>query len=136
MVVSLNLLDPLLDAMETPQDAPRRTHAARDPAAESASRIAWPRSPSNIRICRIATRCFARADGAGLSLIDRPKVQFDLLREAEKEYVKNTGDKMEHWQRRMMARFTRNLASISGDLMAGVFDLAVAARSVVDDNYA
>ena len=36
----------------------------------------------------------------------------------------------------MMARFTRNLASISGDLMAGVFDLTVAARSMVDDNYA
>jgi len=68
--------------------------------------------------------------------VDRPKVQFDLLREAEKEYVKNTGDKIEYWQRRMMARFTRNLASISNDLMAGVFDLTVAARSVVDDNYA
>ena len=36
----------------------------------------------------------------------------------------------------MLARFTRNLASISGDLLAGVFDLTVAARSVVDDNYA
>ncbi len=69
-------------------------------------------------------------------LVDRPKVQFDLLREAEKEYVKNTGDKIEYWQRRMLARFTRNLASINGDLMAGVFDLTVAARSVVDDNYA
>jgi hypothetical protein len=68
--------------------------------------------------------------------IDRPKVQFDLLRDAEKEYVKNTGDKMEYWQRRMLARFTRNLASINGDLVAGVFDLTVAARSVVDDNYA
>ena len=68
--------------------------------------------------------------------LDRPKVQFDLLREAEKEYTKNTGDKMEYWQRRMMARFTRNLASINGDLVAGVFDLTVAARSVVDDNYA
>ena len=69
-------------------------------------------------------------------LVDRPKVQFDLLREAEKEYGKNTGEKVEYWQRRMMARFTRNLASMNGDLVAGVFDLAVAARSVVDDNYA
>ncbi len=69
-------------------------------------------------------------------LIDRPEVQFDLLREAEKEYDKNTGEKIEYWQRRMMARFTRNLASINGELMAGVFDLTVAARSMVDDNYA
>ena len=69
-------------------------------------------------------------------LIDRPKTQFDLLRDAETEYVKNTGDKMEYWQRRMLARFTRNLASISGDLVAGIFDITVAASSVVDDNYA
>ena len=67
--------------------------------------------------------------------LDRPQVQFDLLREAEKEYIKNTGDKVAHWQRRMIARFTRNLAPISGDLVASVYDLAVAARSVVDDNY-
>ena len=35
----------------------------------------------------------------------------------------------------MIARYTRNLAHISGDLVASVYDLAVAARSVVDDNY-
>ena len=45
-------------------------------------------------------------------LIDRPQVQFDLLREAEKEYAKNTGEKIEYWQRRLLARYTRNLASI------------------------
>ncbi|MGH9663136.1 MAG: hypothetical protein ACRD9L_01770, partial [Bryobacteraceae bacterium] len=46
-----------------------------------------------------------------------------------------TGETVQHWQRRMIARFTRNLANISGELIAGVFDLAVAARSIVDDNY-
>ena len=35
----------------------------------------------------------------------------------------------------MMARYTRNLAQINGELVAGVYDMAVAARSVVDDNY-
>ena len=35
----------------------------------------------------------------------------------------------------MIARYTRNLAHISGELMANVYDLAVAARSIVDDNY-
>jgi hypothetical protein len=134
VVVSLNLLDPLLDAMETPQDPPSR------------------RRPPEIRLLNPHPDCLAeitleypylqdrygkfRADMTPDELIDRPKVQFDLLREAEKEYVKNTGDKIEYWQRRMLARFTRNLASISGDLLAGVFDLTVAARSVVDDNYA
>ncbi|HYL77262.1 MAG TPA: hypothetical protein VEU96_23815 [Bryobacteraceae bacterium] len=134
VVVSLNLMDPLLDAMEVPQDAPSR------------------RQPPEIRLLNPHPDCLAeitveypylqdRYEGFRKLMypeerVDRPKVQFDLLRDAEKEYVKNTGDKIEYWQRRMMARFTRNLASINGDLVAGVFDLTVAARSVVDDNYA
>jgi len=134
VVVSLNLLDPLLDAMEAPQDPPSR------------------RRPPEIRLLNPHPDCLAeitleypylqdryekfRVEMTPDELIHRPKVQFDLLRESEKEYVKNTGDKIEYWQRRMLARFTRNLASISGDLLAGVFDLTVAARSVVDDNYA
>lgn len=134
VVVSLNLMDPLLDAMEVPQDPPSR------------------RPPPEIRLLNPHPDCLAeitveypylqdRYEGFRKLMypeerVDRPKVQFDLLRDAEKEYVKNTGDKIEYWQRRMMARFTRNLASINGDLVAGVFDLTVAARSVVDDNYA
>ncbi len=134
VVVSLNLLDPLLDAMEAPQDPPGRSQ------------------PADIRLLNPHPDCLAeitveypylqeryelyRAQMAADELIDRPKVQFDLLREAEKAYNQSTGDKMEYWQRRMLARFTRNLASINGDLLAGVFDLTVAARSVVDDNYA
>jgi hypothetical protein len=134
VVVSLNLLDPLLDAMETPQDEPNR------------------RQPAEIRLLNPHPDCLAeitieypylqdryesfRPQMAPEELVDRPKVQFDLLRDAEAEYVKNAGEKVEYWQRRMMARFTRNLASINGDLVAGVFDLTVAARSVVDDNYA
>ncbi|HYK16739.1 MAG TPA: hypothetical protein VEV37_01905 [Bryobacteraceae bacterium] len=134
VVVSLNMLDPLLDAMETPQDPPSRSQ------------------PANIRLLNPHPDCLAeitveypylqdryeiyRSTMSPLALIDRPKVQFDLLREAESQYTKNTGDKIEYWQRRMLARFTRNLASINGDIVAGVFDLTVAARSVVDDNYA
>ena len=134
VVVSLNLLDPLLDAMETPQEPPSR------------------RRPPEIRLLNPHPDCLAeitleypylqdryekfRPEMTPDELIDRPKVQFELLRESEKEYIKNTGDKIEYWQRRMLARFTRNLASMSGDLLAGVFDLTVAARSVVDDNYA
>ncbi|HEV2688482.1 MAG TPA: hypothetical protein VGV35_08000 [Bryobacteraceae bacterium] len=134
VVLSLNLLDPVLDAMESPQDPPRS------------------KPPDDMRLLNPHPDCLAeitveypylqdryetfRKTMSPLDLVERPKVQFDLLREAEKEYVKNTGDKIEYWQRRMMARFTRNLASINGDLVAGVFDLTVAARSVVDDNYA
>src|SRR5260370_12150835 len=36
----------------------------------------------------------------------------------------------------MMARFTRNLACMASAVVAGLLDLAVAARSVVEDKYA
>src|SRR5450759_4672765 len=132
VVVSLNLLDPLLDAMEVPQDAPRR------------------RSRFDVRLLNPHPDCLAEITieypyfqhryeelrtGLQGEFLDRPRIQFELLREAEAEYVKNTGDKIEHWQRRMLARYTRNLAFINRDLMASVFDLAVAARCIVDDNY-
>jgi len=134
VVVSLNMLDPLLDAMEVPQDSPRN------------------REPFEVRLLNPHPDCLAeitveypylqdryerfRLDMRDESMIDRPRVQMELLRDAEKDYGVNTGDKIEHWQRRMMARYTRNLANISHELVAGLFDLTVAARSVVDDNYA
>ncbi|MBZ5605107.1 MAG: hypothetical protein LAO79_22650 [Acidobacteriia bacterium] len=134
VVVSLNLLDPLLDAMESPQPEPPR-----------------PRGKIEVQVLNPHPDCLAeitvefpylqeryeffRLDLRGEELLDRPKVQVDLLREAEAKYKESTGEKMVHWQRRMIARFTRNLAQMSGDLVANVYDLAVAARSVVDDNY-
>lgn len=134
VVVSLNLLDPLLDAMEVPQDPPRNART------------------SEVRLINPHPDCLAeitveypylqdryedfRRDPDEQNFLERPRVQLDLLRDAQHEYKKNTGDKIEYWQRRMLARYTRNLASISGDLVAGVFDLTVAARSIVDDNYA
>ena len=62
--------------------------------------------------------------------------QLRLLREAEKEYVINTGDKMQSWQRLWLAKFSRNLAMLDGRLIPGVYDLTLASRSIVDDNYA
>ena len=134
VVLSMNMLDPVLDAMESPQDAPRR-HPTIDvrllnphPDCLAEITVEYPYLQDRYEKLRreIPERGF----------IERPLVQYDLLRDAEKDYEKNTGDKIEHWQRRMMARFTRNLASINGELVAGLFDLAIAARSVVDDNYA
>jgi len=134
VVVSLNLLDPVLDAMESPQEAPARSRMDEvrllnpHPDCLAEITIEYPYLQDRYESFR---KQMAQPD-----MIDRPKVQFDLLREAEQEYVKNTGDKIEYWQRRMLARFTRNLASINGELVAGIFDMTVAARSVVDDNYA
>jgi hypothetical protein len=133
-VVSLNLLDPLLDAMESPQAEPKGRAPHLDvrvlnphPDCLAEITIEYPYLQERYE--------FFRLDLRGEELLDRPKVQVDLLREAEAKYTESTGEKIAHWQRRMMARFTRNLAQISGDLIANVYDLAVAARSVVDDNY-
>jgi hypothetical protein len=134
VVVSLNLLDPLLDAMETPQDPPGvRRHEADvrvmnlhpDCLAEIA--VEYPYLQDRYE--------FFRIDFSDPKRVDRPYVQYDLLREAEARYAANTGEKLEHWHRRLLARYTRNLACVSGQLTANAFDLAIAARSVVDDNY-
>ena len=134
VVVSLNLLDPILDAMEAPQDAPptrRRDFDVRllnpHPDCLAEITVEYPYLQDRYEFYRLGM--------TDENLIDRPRVQFDLLLEAEKKYEQSTGERVQHWQRRTIARFTRNLANISGDLIAGVFDLAVAARSVVDDNY-
>ena len=134
VVLSLNLLDPVLDAMETPQDQPPHREPADlrllnpHPDCLSEITIEYPYLQERYEALRHET--------AGLAALDRPRIQFDLLHDAESEYVRNTGDKMEHWQRRMLARYTRNLATMNGELVSGVFDLTVAGRSVVDDNYA
>jgi hypothetical protein len=70
------------------------------------------------------------------SLVDRRHAQLAVFRAAEKEYEANTGERIAHWQRRLLARYSRNLALAGNELSAGLFDLTVAARGVADDNYA
>ncbi len=60
VVISLNLLDPVLDAMEEPQAQP--LHAPPRRRASCSIRIPsrWPKSPPNIRSCSGATSSSAR----------------------------------------------------------------------------
>lgn len=134
VVVSLNLLDPLLDAMEAPQEAPGRHRRSSEirllnphPDCLAEITVEYPYLQDRYE--------FYRLEGKNDATIDRPRVQMELLKEAEKKYEASAGEKLAHWQRRTIARYTRNLAQISGELVAGVFDLTVAARSVVEDNY-
>src|SRR5262249_49513712 len=118
VVVSLNMLDPLLDAMETPQPAPARGRNYEiellnpHPDCLAEITIEYPYLQERYE--------FFRLDMKGEDALDRPKVQHDLLREAERKYETATGDKIVHWQRRMIARYTRNLAHITGDLVCSV----------------
>jgi len=136
-VVAINMLDPLLDAMETPQAPPGRGKKYQPellnphPDCLAEITIEFPYLQERYEFYRLGMSAPPYDD----KVLDRPRVQFDLMREAEGKYTLSTGEKLAHWQRRMIARFTRNLAHITGDLVASVYDLAVAARSVVDDNY-
>jgi hypothetical protein len=135
VVVSLNLLDPVLDAMEQPQAQPmarlrREGLHVLNPHPECLVEITieYPYLQDRYEHFRAET---ASADG-----IDRRRVQLEVFREAEKTYESNTGERVEHWQRRLLARYTRNLALVNRELAARIFDITVAARSVVDDNFA
>ncbi len=135
VVVSLNLLDPVLDAMEEPQAQPlarlrREGVELFNPHPESLAEIAAEYPALQWRY-----ENFRRLD-ADANLIDRRHAQLAVFRDAEKEYEAATGERIAHWQRRLLARYTRNLALAGNDLMAGIFDLTVAARGIADDNYA
>jgi hypothetical protein len=135
VVISLNLVDPVLDAMERPQAQPmarRRREGVQlvnpHPDCLAEVTLEYPFLQARYELFRTAL--------AEAAQIDRRRVQFAVFREAEKAYEKNTGDRVTYWHRRLLARFTRNLALVSSSLTASLFDLTVAARSVVDDNYA
>jgi hypothetical protein len=135
VIVSLNLVDPVLDAMERPQAQPmarRRREGIQlvnpHPGCLAEVTLEYPFLQARYEEFRVAM-----TNGA---LIDRRHVQLAVFRESEKGYEKNTGERVAHWQRRLLGRFTRNLALVSNALTASLFDLTVAARSMVDDNYA
>ena len=135
VVLSLNLLDPVLDAMEEPQPQPvarmqREGVELMNPHPDSLAEIAteYPQLQWRYESFRHLL--------TDANLIDRRHSQLALFREAEQEYEANTGEKVGHWQRRLLARYTRNLALAAQELSAGLYDLTVAARAIVDDNYA
>jgi hypothetical protein len=134
VVVSLNLLDPLLDAMDEPQAQPmsrlrREGVTVLNPHPDSLAEITIEYPYLQHRYEQF------RSLMTDVNLIDRRHAQFALYREAEKSYEVSTGESVQHWQRRLLARYARNLALAEHGLMPGIFDLTVAARSVVDDNY-
>jgi len=135
VVISLNLLDPVLDAMEEPQAQPM-TKVRRDgiellnPHPDSLAEI-------TIEYPFLQWRYEQFRDLlTDANLIDRRRAQLAVFRDAEKEYEANTGEHIAHWQRRLLARYSRNLALAGNELSAGIFDLAVAGRGVADDNFA
>ncbi len=135
-VVSLNMLDPLLDAMQMPQEEPPAPRVKLFGGSEIFNLhpdcLAEVTSDAPYYQERYEA---ARMEGFQSLELDRPRWQMALLRDAEKEYAINTGEKIRSWQRISLAKFTRNLAILDGRLLPGVYDLALGARSIVDDNF-
>ena len=137
VVVSLNMLDLVLDAMEIPQEHPVQ-----------------PRGSSYLaELCNAHPDCLAeitvefpflierynryREDlSAEPQFLDRMKTQLAVLETAEVEFWRAGEGRLDVWQYRQIDKFARNLAQSSGELAADVVDLTLAARGVVNDNYA
>jgi hypothetical protein len=136
-VVALNILDPLLDAMEVPQEEPPPPRTRLFGYGEL-----FNLHPDCLAEVTSEPPYFqelyekGRQGGIGEVKFDRPRYQLMLLRDAEKEYAINTGETIASWQRRSLAKFARNLAMLDGHLLPGLYDLALGARSIVDDNFA
>ncbi|MGH9584263.1 MAG: hypothetical protein ACRD4O_15165, partial [Bryobacteraceae bacterium] len=135
-VISLNLLDALLDAMEKPQEEPPRGRIRLFDKSELFNLhpdcLAEVTSEAPYYQERYET---LREQAVREIALDRPRWQLALLRDAEKEYTINTGDEIVSWQRLGLARFARNLAILDAHLVPSAYDLTLAARSLVDDNY-
>nr|MDQ2712574.1 hypothetical protein [Acidobacteriota bacterium] len=137
VVVSLNAVDALLEAMETPQDEP--------PAASV-------RLFASAEVFNLHPDCLAeitheppyyqelygelRMHDITAARLEKPRWQLQLLRKAEDEYTVKTGDRIRSWQRINLAKFARNLALLDAEFLPGAYDLTLAARSIVDDNFA
>src|SRR6202034_1417718 len=133
-LITLTLVVSILDAMQSPQEPPRPHPKHFDvqllnphPDCLAEITVEFPYLQERYE--------FSPLDLSDGDRLGRPKVHLALMREAELKYTESTGEKLAHWQRRLIARYTRNLAHMSGDLTANVYDVTVGARSIVDDNY-
>ncbi len=137
VIVALNMLDPILDAMEVPQEepAPPRVSLFHRPELFNLHPDCLAEVTSEPPYYQERYEEARTADLNAFEL-NRPRWQLSLLRDAEKEYAINTGETMRSWQRLSLAKFSRNLAVLDSQLVPGVYDLSLAARSIVDDNYA
>jgi hypothetical protein len=147
VVVSLNLLDSVMGAMNVPQEEPvsvaRRDvqllNLHPDCLAEILEEFPYLQTQYEKRRYGSASNPdeYAISTPADRFVFaDRQRLHLQLFTEAERRYEENTREKLSHWQRRMFARYSRNLALIDKKLLPGLFDQTVAARAIVDDNFA
>jgi len=82
------------------------------------------------------TAAFERARSEdGLKFMDRLKINGDLVCEAQKGLWKNYKEELSRNQIRVLNRFARNYALVTGNLVPDFYQLIVAARGAADDNF-
>lgn len=69
-------------------------------------------------------------------VLDRLQIHNRLLRESADNHRKNSKDEIKPYQFRILNKFARNYALIQNFLIPDLFQLLVASRGAVDDNYA
>jgi hypothetical protein len=73
---------------------------------------------------------------SGCMDVDRLKMQMELIRAANEKYWRTTKETLSRSQIRILNRFARNYALLTGNLAPSFYQLIVAARGAVDDNFA
>jgi len=68
--------------------------------------------------------------------LDRLRINYDLISIAKRNHWKNSKDELSHNQVRVLNRFARNYALLTGHLVPNFYQLIVAARGAADDNFA
>jgi hypothetical protein len=112
-----------------PEAAPHRVTRAHGPF-----RVVGGAGAAESKAQPAAVDRVARRVGPAKAPLDRQRVLLRLFAEAERRYRDTTGERLQPWQRRAFGRYARNLALSSGQLLADLHDLTVAARGVADDN--
>jgi hypothetical protein len=74
--------------------------------------------------------------GGGLEEPDRRQVHNELIDMARKRHWKNNKEELSRVQIRILHKFARNYALLTGALVPNFYQLIVAARGVADDNFA
>jgi hypothetical protein len=68
--------------------------------------------------------------------LDRLSLQEDLLNKAVIEHLKNSREKVENYRLGLISKFARNLALLQGGLSPDFYQLLMASRGMVNDNFA
>ncbi|MDY6970798.1 MAG: hypothetical protein SV775_00555 [Thermodesulfobacteriota bacterium] len=75
-----------------------------------------------------------RSEGGGEHL-DRLKINNELISIARENHWKNSKEELSHNQIRLLNKFARNYALLTGRLVPNFYQLVVASRGAVDDNF-